>query len=119
MRRGTKTTVAKEICRTRKAGTWALPKMYDASRLVKFVKRMEKGEWPVPMNDIGDLLYPILGDDALFDQIDRAERMYLKTSANAIRARIRELAEQAAKHPEEFTDPEDGKVLQLIWDKIH
>jgi hypothetical protein len=94
----TMNTIARELVRVSKevmAGTWSLPKNdNDTEMIVRMVTAMKAGDWLTKGNTspVNDAMYNLLGDDSMFDDLDRAVRVYLKACAAAIVKRVRELA---------------------------
>jgi len=103
-----------KIAREIRGETWALPN--SSSKIVKLaqlIRSLKAGEWPSKgeINPVTDALYPLVGNDALFDSIDSAGRMYLSECARHIESAIKKLA---AMPESGFRDPKDYAGLQQM-----
>ena len=97
-----KTAIATELVKLAKeltAGTWSAPKTpSEMKRLEKMIRRMQNGEEPLPgRTDITTILYPLLGDDRLFDELESAKRVYLTTCAEEIKSRLKTMMDDTWK----------------------
>jgi len=105
-------TVAKSLA----AGTWSLPKQADVGKVLKMFQRMRSGEPPLPGKPRpGDAFYGLLGDDALFDDFDSAERNYYEACAEAVARRVKQLA---AQKPSDFKDQQEYAALVELAKKM-
>ena len=94
-----------EGIKPRKAGTWAMPRDPNAVRMLgNIIKMLKDGKSPQDRNDVQDSLYPLLGDDRLFDDIGKLEKEYHKKCGAAAVRRLKELAGQ---NPADFKNPEE------------
>ncbi len=94
-----------EGLKPRKAGIWALPRDPNAVRMLRnIIKILKEGKSPHDRNDVQDSLYPLLGDDQLFDDIARLEKEYHKKCGAAA---VRRLKELAGKNSADFKNPEE------------
>lgn len=82
----------------RKAGTWALPDNANAVRMLEnVVKALKQGKSPQGRNDVTDILYPLLGDDELFDSLERLAKDYHQKCGEAVVRRIRQMASESSQ----------------------
>lgn len=100
------------------AGTWSIPdSSIKVEKLVRIVKEMDRGNWPMGENgDINNILYDLIGDDDLYDKIDRIRRSatvggmtndddYLKSTAKEIRKKLGEWVKggiDSFKYPKDY-----------------
>jgi len=105
------------ISRRLMGGTWSLPRTREAAeRLVKMVRRMKGGDEPVVgRSDVSVLMYPLIGDDELFDDLDRVQGEYFRSCGRLVEARVRKLAKQDEK---DFNKPGEKKVVDWVAENI-
>ena len=97
--------------RQKMAGTWSLPQTPQAAMLIKrVVKVLQRGDSPLvgAKNDVEDALYNLLGDDELFDDLDRQRKYYYQACADSIVSRIKKMAMQK---PQDFKNPQMHAML--------
>ena len=100
------------IARELQAGTWNLPgSSAKVTALVQIIRLLKSGNWPKNASPVNDALGPLLGDDALYDSLDEAGRIYLKECAEYIESTIKKLARQPA---DTFKNPRDYAGLQEV-----
>ena len=113
MKPKTSSKIAKEVG----AGTWSLPKNNsDVNKIVKYIKKMAKGEEPVEGREITDIFYNLIGDDNLFDKLRTEKEYYLKDCANTI---IDEIKRMIKDGEQSFTKKEYYNNLISILKKFH
>ena len=100
---------------TRIAGTWSTPESdADVRKLSLYVKNwgentLDQEKFPA------DVIYHLLGDDTLFDELDKLRHEFFKDSAKAIAKRVKELAE--AK-PESFRNPKAQAYIIKVNEQL-
>lgn len=104
------------IARKLVGGTWSLPNSRNAAMLWKMIKRLKAGEQAVEgKTDVGDALYHLLGDDELFDELDRAKGEYLRRCGKAVENRVKVLAKQK---DEDFQKPDEKKAVDWVAENL-
>ena len=101
----------------RVAGTWSLPTTGNAVKLVKLIKRLQAGMWPDESHNgvVESSAYGLLGDDQLFDELNEIARGYLKSCADAMVNRLKQLAKN---NPSSYRDPDDHAAVLRVLSKV-
>jgi hypothetical protein len=103
--------IANEI--TKKAGTWSLPDSTEKiSKLEIILKSLKEGSYI--KNGPNTALYEILGDDQLFDKIDKELRKAYQLIYPYVKTYIIKLIDDYEKNPENFKKSLDIKTLRKI-----
>ena len=93
------------------AGIWALPDTpAKAERIKELINILREGHLP-ENNDVEQYVYNLLGDDNLFDAIDRLEDAFAKQCAKVI---VKRIAELAAQPQDSFKNPQVHAMLNEL-----
>ena len=96
-------------------GTWALPKTDD--EIAKFNEIMKE---PLLAKDAADVLYGVLGDDGLFDELDRlADSDPDKDVRGLVKDTYNELKEMPAREAVEEDTENVSSVKQVLFTYAH
>lgn len=92
-------------------GSWAVP--YTLEQAKELEELLSK---PLPADQASkDILYNLMGDDKLFDQIDASEDEGNKDVRPLIRSCLREWLQQYQDSPETFRSKFETQALDLLW----
>ena len=92
-------------------GTWTLPQTKKQAE--KLSKLLEK---PLPLKNLENKLYDLIGDDDLFDEIVSDRKVFgEKHDYNeSIKNFLKELIERYKTSLEEFTKPFEPEALEIL-----
>jgi hypothetical protein len=110
---------AKDAAKGHTAGTWSLPyTKAQAKKLAELVKGLREKKWQdISVDDVESALYPLYGDDALFDSLD-ALREDEEASGSLFSSIIKKALKEMLKHyksdPEDFKDKFEPEALAIL-----
>lgn len=92
-------------------GTWTLPQTKQQAE--KLSKLLEK---TLPLNNLENKLYDLIGDDDLFDKIVSDRKVFggKHDCSDEVKDFLRELIERYETSPEEFTKPFEPEALEIL-----
>jgi hypothetical protein len=103
--------LTKEI--RRQAGTWALPRTdRDVLTIAKVISSMARGDRHDLDKYPQDMLHGVLGDDTLFDALDKETDKYLKQCATVTKKFIKNMVKGHEKA--DYKDPESYDKMEEL-----
>jgi len=92
-------------------GTWTLPQ--TKKQADKLSKLLEKS---LPLKNLENKLYDLIGDDDLFDEIVSDRKVFgEKHNYNeSVKNFLKELIERYENPPEEFTKPFEPEAIEIL-----
>lgn len=91
-------------------GTWSLP--FTKQKATKLLQLMAKPLMGGPGGPASKALYPLLGSDSFFDEIDGYYTS--KDVRGGIAGEVEDLLRQYAQHPEHFRDKLDDETKKIL-----